>query len=71
MNKQELTDRLARESHRSRSQAADAVDNLVYQLLKDLRTGQPSTLPANSNAPVDPTVSNPPAKGDQGQGGKK
>jgi hypothetical protein len=37
MNKDELTKRLARESHRSRAEAADDVDTLVYRLLKDLK----------------------------------
>ena len=37
MNKDELTKRLARESHRSRAEAADRVDVLVYELLKDLK----------------------------------
>lgn len=37
MNKLDLARRLARESHRSRGQAADEVDTLVYKLLKDLR----------------------------------
>jgi nucleoid DNA-binding protein len=37
MNKDELTKRLARESHRSRAEAADDVDKLVYRLLKDLK----------------------------------
>lgn len=36
MNKQELAERLAKQSHRSRAEAADAVDKLVYQILKDL-----------------------------------
>jgi hypothetical protein len=37
MNKLDLTLRLARESHRSRGKAADALDNLIYDLLKDLK----------------------------------
>jgi hypothetical protein len=37
MNKQELAERLAKQSHRSRAEAADAVDKLIYQLLKDLQ----------------------------------
>lgn len=37
MNKQELAERLAKQSHRSRAEAADAVDKLVYQILKDLQ----------------------------------
>jgi nucleoid DNA-binding protein len=37
MNKNELSKRLARESHRSRAEAADDVDKLVHRLLKDLK----------------------------------
>ena len=37
MNKKDLARRLAKESHRSRGQAADAVDNLVHRLLMDLK----------------------------------
>jgi hypothetical protein len=40
MNRHELTERLAKQSHRSRGQAADAVDNLVYGLLKDLKQSE-------------------------------
>jgi hypothetical protein len=37
MNKLELARRLARESHRSRAQAADDVDALVHRMIKDLK----------------------------------
>lgn len=37
MNKLDLAQRLAREARRSRAQAADEVDKLVYKLLKDFR----------------------------------
>jgi hypothetical protein len=37
MNKRELTERLAKEAHKSRAKAADDVDSLVYGLLRDLR----------------------------------
>lgn len=37
MNKQDLARWLARESHRSRGQAADEVDKLVYKLLRDFK----------------------------------
>jgi hypothetical protein len=40
MNKQDLAKMLARQSHRSRGQAADAVDTLVYDILKDLKDSQ-------------------------------
>ena len=37
MNKADLARWLAREAHRSRAQAADEVDKLVYKLLKDFK----------------------------------
>lgn len=37
MNKLDLARWLAREAHRSRAQAADEVDKLVYKLLKDFK----------------------------------
>jgi hypothetical protein len=37
MNKHDLARRLARKSHRSRAEAADAVDRLVHDMLKDLK----------------------------------
>jgi hypothetical protein len=37
MNKQDLARRLARESHRSSGKAADDVDTLVYNILKNLK----------------------------------
>jgi hypothetical protein len=43
MNKLDLTLRLARESHRSRGKAADIVDNLIYELLKDLKRPEAAT----------------------------
>jgi hypothetical protein len=54
MNKQELAERLAKQSHRSRAEAADAVDKLVYQILKDLQR------PAEDN-PKGPEMPKPPA----------
>ena len=44
MNKQQLAERLARQSRRSRGEAADRVDRFVYELLKDL--------PANESKPA-------------------
>ncbi|MBV9612519.1 MAG: hypothetical protein JO091_08605 [Acidobacteriaceae bacterium] len=56
MNKLDLARRLARKWHRSRGQAADDVDSLVYEMLKDLKETtrkvavkkqeHPSTVPA-------------------------
>jgi nucleoid DNA-binding protein len=37
VNKKDLARRLAKESHRSRAQAADVVDSLVHKLLMDLK----------------------------------
>ena len=58
MNKKQLTELLARQSHRSRGQAADDVDKLVYSLLKDLRSAETKNLkqsiPAAVKAPVRP-----------------
>ncbi|MGA7415367.1 MAG: hypothetical protein WBW33_33145 [Bryobacteraceae bacterium] len=60
MNKLEFTLRLARESHRSPSQAADDVDKFVHRILKDLRRG-------NSQAPPPKT---PSTKGQTAKEGK-
>ncbi|HEY7304123.1 MAG TPA: hypothetical protein VH601_08420 [Bryobacteraceae bacterium] len=40
VNKLDLARTLARASHRSRAQAADDVDTLVYQMLKSVREPQ-------------------------------
>lgn len=45
MNKLDLTLRLARESRQSQAKAADDVDTLVYELLKDLKKTQSKSLP--------------------------
>ncbi|MBV8897389.1 MAG: hypothetical protein JO051_12815 [Acidobacteriaceae bacterium] len=37
MNKKDLARRLAKESHRSRAQAADELDTLIHKLLIDLK----------------------------------
>jgi len=37
VNKKDLAQRLAKESHRSRAQAADEVDGLIHRLLMDLK----------------------------------
>jgi nucleoid DNA-binding protein len=37
VNKKDLARRLAKESHRSRAQAADEVDKLVHRILMDLK----------------------------------
>lgn len=45
MNKSDLARRLARKWHRSRGEAADEVDTLVYEILKGLKKAarQPSS----------------------------
>lgn len=40
MNKLDLARTLARVSHRSRAQAADDVDTLVYRMLKNIKEPQ-------------------------------
>jgi len=49
MNKQELAERLAKQSHRSRAEAADEVDKLIYQILKDLQ--KPAESSTNEKSP--------------------
>jgi hypothetical protein len=56
MNKDELTKRLARESHRSRAEAADSVDILVYRLLKDLKRPPVAQRKEQVKAPAPPKV---------------
>jgi hypothetical protein len=58
MNKQELAERLAKQSHRSRAEAADAVDKLVYQILKDLpRPSEDTAKGKTAGLPKLPTIS--------------
>ncbi len=45
MNKLDLARRVARKWHRSRGQAADDVDTLVYEILKDLKKAARQPLP--------------------------
>ena len=51
MDKQELIERLAKQSHQSKGKAADQVDTLVYGLLKGLKQTQdkPAKVPADSS----------------------
>jgi uncharacterized protein (DUF2345 family) len=50
VNRLDLARSLAKKSHRSQAKAADAVDNLVYHLLKQLKhhptTGQKTKQPS-------------------------
>jgi nucleoid DNA-binding protein len=48
MNKLDLAAKLAKEMHRSRANAADAVDTLVHDMLTDLK--QHSSLPCAKKA---------------------
>ena len=45
MNKLDLAQLLAKQSHRSRAKAADAVDALVHRMLKDLKPPKASAKP--------------------------
>ena len=45
MKKEQLTRRLAKESHISRGAAADEVDRILNNLLQRVRKGQPASLP--------------------------
>jgi len=51
MNKLEFTLRLARESRRSPGQAADDVDKLVHEILKDLRRAKGQASPVKGAPP--------------------
>jgi len=57
MNKQELAERLAKQSHTSRAEAADAVDKLIYQILKDLpRPSEDGAKDRNAGMPKLPSI---------------
>lgn len=57
MNKQELAERLAKQSHTSRAEAADAVDKLIYQILKDLpRPSEDGAKDRNHGLPKLPSI---------------
>jgi hypothetical protein len=45
MDKGELANRLARQSHRSRAVAADELDRVVHRILTSLRRGDKARLP--------------------------
>jgi nucleoid DNA-binding protein len=52
VNKKDLARRLAKESHRSRAQAADEVDTLIHRLLMDLKKPADKTKTPSSKANV-------------------
>jgi len=53
VDKHELAKRLAKQSHQSPGKAADAVDRLVYRMLKELKRGldKPAKLPSAAPSP--------------------
>jgi hypothetical protein len=51
VDKKDLARRLAKESHRSRAQAADEVDNLIHRLLMDLKNPSQTTKGQTAKAP--------------------
>ena len=72
MNKKQLAELLARQSHRSRGAAADTVDKLVYSIIKDLKDQDnaqkkdvQSTVKSRSKAPSSTPI--PPALREKGQ----
>jgi hypothetical protein len=58
MDKKELVDRLAKQSHQSKGKAADQVDTLVYGLLKEVKQtlGKPAKV-VDSGSPKPPSGS--------------
>lgn len=54
MNKLDLAQLLAKQSHRSRGKAADAVDALVYRMLKDIKTPKPLLHPVSARVAPPP-----------------
>lgn len=57
MNKRELAERLAKQSHRSRAEAADEVDKLIHQILKDLqKPAETSTNEKSTALPKLPSI---------------
>jgi hypothetical protein len=55
MDKNELVERLAKQSHRSKGQAADQVDTLVYGLLKELKQAPTKESKASENRAPKPS----------------
>ncbi|MEX2263054.1 MAG: HU family DNA-binding protein [Bryobacteraceae bacterium] len=45
MKKTDLARRLARQTHKSKAEAADDLDRVVHRILSNLRKGQPAQLP--------------------------
>ena len=57
MDKKELVERLAKQSHRSKGQAADQVDTLVYGLLKELKQTPGKPAKVTDGSPKSPSGS--------------
>jgi hypothetical protein len=51
MDRKDLALRLARESHRSRAQAADQLDALLHSIFKDLKRSHSAALRHAAGAP--------------------
>ncbi len=62
MNKADLARWLAREANRSRAQAADEVDKLVYKLLKDFKRCTDKSNREEAKDPSELTGAQPKAK---------
>jgi nucleoid DNA-binding protein len=45
MNKSELATRLAKQTHRSKAEAADQLDRVVHQIISNLRKGRSAQFP--------------------------
>jgi hypothetical protein len=55
MDKKELVERLAKQSHRSKGKAADQVDTLIYGLLKELKQTPDKPAKVPGSAPKSPS----------------
>ena len=56
MKREELARKLAKQSHVSRAEARDQVDEVVRKILKSLRQGQPVELPGVGRLTSKPPV---------------
>lgn len=65
MKREDLARRLAQETHQSRSQARDQVDEVMHRILKSLREGRSVELPGVGKL-VTKTASGPARKGRRG-----
>ncbi|MBV9039178.1 MAG: hypothetical protein JO182_32135 [Acidobacteriaceae bacterium] len=65
MDKKELVERLAKQSHQSKGKAADQVDTLVYGLLKELKQKEDKPSKTIGGAPKPPSSSPSPCVKDK------